>query len=121
MLVLAVGAGGGLVAGGQLGNRVRVDPEGRRLLGQHVRVLLQLVLPQHLPRVVARAADGADVVPLPGVDLGGAGEVCTKVATRDINFGILIKNTPESRTRLTIAHWGSPFINSQGMKQGRSC
>ena len=20
-----------------------------------------------------------------------------------------------------IAHWGSPFINSQGMKQGRSC
>ena len=26
----------------------------------------------------------------------------TKVATRDINFGMLIKNTPESRTRLAL-------------------
>ena len=23
--------------------------------------------------------------------------------------------------KMCIAHWGSPFINSQGMKQGRSC
>ena len=28
--------------------------------------------------------------------------LCNKVATRDINYGILIKNTPESRTRLIL-------------------
>ena len=79
--VLAEGAGGGLGARGQLGHRARVDPHGGRPLGQHLRVLLQLVLPQHLPGVVAGAADGAHVVPLPGVDLGGRIWFLQKLAT----------------------------------------
>ena len=37
--------------------------------------------------------------------------------------GIVVNGAPREvpRGRDSNAHWGSPFINYQGMKQGKSC